>query len=218
MRVTWYFDFLSPFAYLQFHELRALSMAQFDLQPVVLARLLDAHGHLGPAEIPAKRDFTYRHVVWLAEQAGVPLRFPGAGHPFNSLPLLRLATAHHGDPAVIERLFRYVWVDGWLPQQAGPWRALLDELNLASDEVPEQVNLQLRATTELAIAAGVFGVPTACVDGRVFWGLDSTGMLAEYLRDPVAFAARPYGASPTVPVAARRARAAEGSRKGEHDR
>lgn len=206
MRVTWYFDFVSPFAYLQFRQLRTWPVTPVELRPIVLARVLDAHGHLAPAEIPAKRDFTYRHVLWLADRAGVPLRFPDAGHPFNSLPLLRIATAAGGDPAVIERLFRYVWVDGCLPQQEEPWRALLDELDLGSGDVPETVTAQLRSETERAIAAGVFGVPTACVGGRVFWGLASTGMLEEYLRDPDAFAAQSYGTAPAVPVAARRVR------------
>jgi hypothetical protein len=37
-----------------------------------------------------KRDWTYRHVVWLAHSLGVPLQMP-ARHPFNPLPLLRQA-------------------------------------------------------------------------------------------------------------------------------
>ncbi|MFM2397866.1 MAG: hypothetical protein RL341_23, partial [Pseudomonadota bacterium] len=44
---------------------------------------------------------------------------------------------------------------------------------------------QLRTHGESAVAAGVFGVPSTVVDGRVFWGEDSTDMLLAYLRgDP----------------------------------
>jgi hypothetical protein len=39
----------------------------------------------------------------------------------------------------------------------------------------------LRANTEAAQAAGVFGVPTFGVDGKLFWGLDGLPMLRAYL-------------------------------------
>lgn len=48
----------------------------------------------------------------------------------------------------------------------------------------DAVKAELRQATEDAIAAGVFGVPTFVVDGRVFWGDDSEGMLRSYLSDP----------------------------------
>jgi hypothetical protein len=35
----------------------------------------------------------------------------------------------------------------------------------------------LRASTDEAIARGVFGVPTFDLDGRLFWGLDALPML-----------------------------------------
>jgi 2-hydroxychromene-2-carboxylate isomerase len=40
---------------------------------------------------------------------------------------------------------------------------------------------QLKANTEEAIARGVFGVPTFCVDDKVFWGLDALSMMRAYL-------------------------------------
>jgi len=39
----------------------------------------------------------------------------------------------------------------------------------------------LREATEQALAAGVFGVPSFVVDGRVFWGLDALPMLRAQL-------------------------------------
>lgn len=51
----WYFDFISPFAYLQFVRLGELAGARLRLRPVLFAGLLQHWGQLGPAEIPAKR-------------------------------------------------------------------------------------------------------------------------------------------------------------------
>jgi len=76
---TWYFDFISPFAYLQWPKVRALlDDREVVLRPIVLAAVLAARGQKGPAEIPGKREFTYRHVLWQARREGVTLRFPPA--------------------------------------------------------------------------------------------------------------------------------------------
>ena len=102
-RIGFYFDVISPFAYLAFEQLpQALIGCSYEVQyrPVLFAGLLKAHDTLGPAEIPAKRRFTYRFVVWRARQLGIPLKFP-AGHPFNPLPLLRLAIAAALNPVRI---------------------------------------------------------------------------------------------------------------------
>ncbi len=60
----WYFDFVSPFSYLQCEQLPQLEQTiRVRYRPVLFAALLKAHASLGPAEIPAKRRFTYRFVV-----------------------------------------------------------------------------------------------------------------------------------------------------------
>ena len=91
----WYFDFISPFAYLQWQAVRRLPGIVPVCRPVLLAGLLSHHGHKGPAEIPSKRLFTYRHAQWRADRAGIPMTFPPA-HPFNPLAALRLCIAAGG--------------------------------------------------------------------------------------------------------------------------
>jgi 2-hydroxychromene-2-carboxylate isomerase len=59
-----------------------------------------------------------------------------------------------------------------------------DAYNRISDT---SVKEQLKANTDGAIAAGVFGVPTFVVDGNLFWGDDATNMFLNYLRDPALF-------------------------------
>ncbi|HZF16899.1 MAG TPA: DsbA family protein [Steroidobacteraceae bacterium] len=190
MIVDWYFDFVSPFAYLQFLRLPARPAdTQIQFHPVLLAAVLNHWGQLGPAEIPPKRTFTYRHFVWRVRRAGLALRMP-AGHPFNSLKLLRLALAADCEPEIIGRLFRFAWQDGHLPDDEQAWTRLVAEPALAKAaariEDPD-VKEALRRNTEQAIERSVFGVPTAVADGQIFWGEDSTEMLFDYLRDPGLF-------------------------------
>jgi 2-hydroxychromene-2-carboxylate isomerase len=179
----WYFDFVSPFAYLQSEQLAALApRITVRYKPVLFAGILGAHGQLGPAEIPAKRSFTYRFVVWQAKRLGIPLKFPHE-HPFNPLPLLRLAIACDCDGAAIHRIFRFVWRDGRLPDLPIEWAELTQGLGVADADAriaDPEVKDALRRNTDEAIALGVFGVPTLALRGELFWGADATQMAADY--------------------------------------
>ncbi len=205
MIIDWYFDFISPFAYLQWARLVELPPAvELRPKPVLLAAVLKHWGQLGPAEIAPKRRFTYQHVTWLAARAGRPFTMP-AGHPFNPLPLLRLAWALGPTRPIVDRLWRYVWVDGHLPQQPQPWGALLAELGASGSEGGADAKQQLRAVTDEAISRGVFGVPTAVVGDQLIWGYDATDMLLDYCRDPRLLDSDAMRRAADVPVAAPRA-------------
>ena len=55
---NWYFDFISPFAYLQLGRFDELpGDVSVTLKPVLFAGLLKHRGQLGPAVIPPKRTF-----------------------------------------------------------------------------------------------------------------------------------------------------------------
>jgi 2-hydroxychromene-2-carboxylate isomerase len=58
---------------------------------------------------------------------------------------------------------------------------LSDQLTPQRSVDAPEVKAQLKANTEEAIARGVFGVPTFCVDDKVFWGLDALPMMRAYL-------------------------------------
>ena len=116
--ITFHLDFISPYAYLAFEQLPAALQGcevRIAYRPVLFAGLLKHHGQLGPAEIPAKRDWTYRQVQWLAHANGIALDLP-ATHPFNPLALLRLAlaTVTEGDPSreTCAAIFAHVWRGG----------------------------------------------------------------------------------------------------------
>jgi 2-hydroxychromene-2-carboxylate isomerase len=203
--ITFYFDPISPFAWLAFRRLPEVLMGDdtapgvsytVDYKPVLFAALLKHHGQLGPAEISSKREWTYRHVQWLGHSLGVPLTMPAA-HPFNPLPLLRLALACATPDApgqtnryVTELVLRHVWEGGGDATSTDRLAALQDTLaqhmalrgSELVDPNGDAVKHQLRASTEEALAAGVFGVPTCVVDGKLFWGLDGLPMLRAYLQ------------------------------------
>lgn len=210
--ITCYLDFVSPYAHLAFEKLpEALMGLSYAVRyrPVLLGAMLKHHGQLGPAEVPAKRAWTYRHVHWLGQHLGVPLQMP-ASHPFNPLPLLRLALAcaEGEDPNrhVCETLLHHVWhggADALAPERL---QALHEQLAPALPLDSEVVKARLRANTDEAIAAGVFGVPAFAVDGRVFWGLDALPMLRDYLGGGAWFTGPDWSAVANLPVGLARQR------------
>ena len=184
--ITFYLDFISPYAYLAFEQLpEALLGLSYSVtyKPLLFAGLLKHHGQLGPAEIAPKRDWTYRQVLWLAQRHGIDMQLPAA-HPFNPLALLRLAVACNaqGTPNryVCETVFRHVWRGGAEAADPARLQALAAQLAPARDMNGDEVKTQLKAQTEEAIAAGVFGVPTFAVDDKLFWGFDALPMLRAY--------------------------------------
>ena len=177
--ITFWFDPISPFAYLAFERLpQALEGCSYAVtyRPVLFAGLLAHWGQKGPAEVEPKRAWTFRQVAWLAQQHGTPLDTP-AVHPFNPLPLLRLALACGPNRRVVEALMRHVWVGGGDAADAVRIAALTQRLAPARDPASAEVKAELRSATDQAIQRGVFGVPSFELDGRLFWGLDALPML-----------------------------------------
>ena len=203
--VAWYFDFISPFAYLQWQLLQRQT-TDFTLQPIptLFAGLLAHWDNKGPVEILPKRQWTYEHCLWIAHRHSIPMRLP-AQHPFNPLPLLRLCISKQNDHAVVDRLFRYVWQEGHLPSEEHAWQALLNELQITQAEIETaEVKDSLRRHGDLAIAAGVFGVPTAVVNQQSFWGVDATDMLIAYLQQDAFFSTAAFQGAQNLPVGIQR--------------
>jgi 2-hydroxychromene-2-carboxylate isomerase len=178
--IDWYFDFVSPYSYIALHRLPELQRP-VTCKPVLFAGLLNHWGQKGPAEIPAKRQWTYRWCTWWAASLGIPLRFPAA-HPFNPLQHLRLALACDSRLDAVKRIFASLWMSGEHADEPERFAALCRELGVEPSGL-DKFKDRLRENTEEAASRGVFGVPSFVVDGEVFWGADAIDFLKAFLRD-----------------------------------
>jgi 2-hydroxychromene-2-carboxylate isomerase len=180
--VTFYFDPISPYVWLCAASAIArieAAGAQVHMVPVLFAAMLNAHGNVGPAEIAAKRAYTFRDVMQEAARRGLPFEGP-PGHPFNPLVALRMCTALADERE--RRRFALALVSAcWergddISDEATLARIAdacdLDGAALVAATRQPQVKQQLAAATEQAIAAGVFGVPTFRLGDELFWGGD----------------------------------------------
>lgn len=195
--IDFYLDVLSPYVYIAEARLRRLRERRPDLvvryRPILLAAVLKRCGQLGPAEIPAKRVFTFKDIVRRCAEHDLPLVGPSS-HPFNPLCALRaiLAAAPDQRPDVTAAILRAGWAEGAELGDPATIIAALDRAGLpgaalvARGGTPE-IKAALAGETEEAIARGVFGVPSFAVGDELLWGQDRLGDLERILdgRDPV---------------------------------
>lgn len=199
--VTWYFDFISPYAYFGLHSLSRLGDGvEVHYQPVLFAAVLNHWGQKGPAEMPTKRTWTYRACLWWAKQNNVPFRLPAA-HPFNPLPYLRLSIAAGNSPAAIKAIFNALWTTGVDPADPRAIASLAQTLNISLARLADSdVKSALREATEVAVRKGVFGVPTLLIDEQLFWGNDAVDFAAAYLKNPAILDSEEMKRIDTLPI------------------
>ncbi len=183
-QVEFFFDVGSPTTYLAWTQLPALcdqAGAELVYRPMLLGGVFQATGNASPANVPAKARYMDADMARFARRYGVPL----ASNPFfpiNTLVLMRGATgaqlrAPERFDAYLRGVFHAMWIE---PQNLNDPATAAQALAAAGFEPAEvmgwasdaEVKAALRATTEEAIARGVFGAPTMFVGTEMFFGQD----------------------------------------------
>jgi len=195
--IRFYFDFISHNAYIawtQIHELAARYGRGLEPVPVLFAGFLEANGQRGPAEIPAKNSWMIRDVLRKSARLGLKMA-PPHSHPFNPLLALRLVSQPLDASLrmrLIDRVFRAAWTESRAIDDADTLAAIATEAGLDGGAriaacADPAVKQALRAQTDEAVRAGVFGVPSMCVADELFWGYDDLPSLEAWLRgeDPL---------------------------------
>jgi 2-hydroxychromene-2-carboxylate isomerase len=196
--IRFYFDYISPNAHLAWTQLPAMAERHgygIETVPVLFAGLLEAHGGLGPAEMPAKALWMSKNNLRKSILLGVPVNQP-AFHPFNPLLALR-ASSIPADPAgraaLVGALMDAVWVRSLHVSDPAVVERVCGEIGLdgaalVAEAQQSEAKTRLRDQTAAAIARGVFGVPSMVVGDEVFWGFDDFPHLELLLagKDPLA--------------------------------
>ncbi|MCY1054504.1 2-hydroxychromene-2-carboxylate isomerase [Nannocystis sp. SCPEA4] len=195
--IDFFFDVISPYVYIADALLAGLRERHPGVtivhRPILFAAVLKHWGQLGPAEIPAKRVFTFKDILRRAAEHGLPLRGV-ASHPFNPLTAQRaiLAAAPEQRAAATTAILRAGWAEGGELGDPAVIVAALDRAGLPGAELVARagdpaIKAALAAECEHAIRLGVFGVPSWLVRGELIWGQDRLRDVEAVLegRDPV---------------------------------
>jgi 2-hydroxychromene-2-carboxylate isomerase len=185
-----FFDLASPYSYLASTQLRGISDrtgARAKLYPITLGGVRKAIGRDMPP--PQQLAYMAQDTARWAQKYGVPMQIPRAFPISTILPLrATVAAAREGNgERAMEALFRAYWGDGDdISDAKVVERALvatgLDGKRLVARAGDQDVKDELRKNTDLALARGVFGVPTIFVGERSFWGNDRLEFVESALR------------------------------------
>lgn len=187
--VDFWFDPISPYAWLAARQLERIdTLASVRVRPVLFAALLNHHGNVGPAEIPTKRAYTFRDVARTADRLGLAIEGPPA-HPFNPLTALRACVSIDDDAKrrrLAIALMDAAWSVGRDLESIDVVRDVAARVGLDADAIvlatrEPAIKQRLLDATQIAIAAGVFGVPSFVIEGEVYWGSDRLDALVHRL-------------------------------------
>lgn len=180
--LEFYFDYGSPYSYLADTQVEAIvqrSGATLVRRPMLLGGVFKSTGNHSPAELPQKSTWSAFDMPLWARHYGVPFQ-RNPFFPINTLALMRGAAAAEIDGSFARyhpAIFKAMWVDGRNLNDIKEVAAVLAAAGLDPQKFGNRIQEQdvkdrLKATTDEAVARGVFGAPTSFVDGQMFFGND----------------------------------------------
>lgn len=195
--VECFFDFGSPASYLAYTQLPAIAAATgatVAWRPMLLGGVFKATGNASPVTVPAKGRWMMGDLKRFARRYGVPFAFNPA-FPVNTLALMRGATGVQlREPGrftgYCDAVFRAMWAE---PRAMGDAAVVAEVLSAAGFDpaafeamtADPEVKARLVATTEEAVARGVFGAPSCFVDGTLYFGQDRLDWVRDALAAPL---------------------------------
>lgn len=192
-QIEFYFDPISPFAYLgsiQIERLAARLNRQIEWKPVLIGvTILKVMGLKPLPETPLKGPYLKHDAVRLAEFFDLPFRYHGLTG-INSLAALRAFVVLKERDAglaksLAQKIFRRLWVRGLNITAADDIAEEAKDLGidvpaLLRESETDRAKDALKRQVDAAIEAGVFGVPYFVVDGEPIWGVDRMWMVEHW--------------------------------------
>jgi 2-hydroxychromene-2-carboxylate isomerase len=188
-----FFDVGSPTSYLAWTQLPRIAAetgAAILWRPMLLGGVFKATGNASPVLVPAKGRWMTDDIQRFATRYGVPFRF-NPHFPINTLTLMRGATAMQmRSPADFARYLDVIERAMWeIPKNLGDPDVLataladagFDPAAFAMLVADPEVKAKLIATTDEAVARGVFGAPTFFVGDAMHFGQDRLDFVQEAL-------------------------------------
>ena len=182
--ILFYFDFTSPYSYLASEQIDALAEKYgrpVQWRPILLGGVFKALGTVSLVKQPGQAAYSVKDFARSARFLGVPYAHP------STFPILTVASSRawywlHGQDCGMARRFAHEVFRAYFAAGrdiADPAVVLelaakvgADGTALAAGMNDPAIKERLRAETDAAIAAGVFGAPWIIVDGEPFWGAD----------------------------------------------
>lgn len=187
VQIQFHFDFGSPNAYLSHRAIPAIEQRtgqRFEYVPILLGGVFKATGNVSPAVslqgIKNKPEYQGIETRRFLAQHGIEDFRPNPHFPVNTLQLMRGAFVAQREGCFeryVDEVYRHMWCEPKKMDDPEVIRAALEESGLPADVILQgtqdpQVKAQLMASTEDAVARGVFGSPSFFVGEELYFGKD----------------------------------------------
>jgi 2-hydroxychromene-2-carboxylate isomerase len=190
--IDFYFDFLSPYAYLAHTQLPGLAQRhglRIEYHPIDLQQAKLAVGNTGPSnrEMPIKHRHLRLDLQRWAALYGAPL-VPPAAYGSTRLNLgMFYAMAVADAQRYADSAWHRVWGKGGAMDDDNLLRGLAGDLGWPVDEFlsyvgSNEATQRLATSNAEALRRGVFGVPTMLVGDEMWWGNDRLHFLESHLQ------------------------------------
>jgi len=177
--VEFYFDFISPYAYLAYKKIQSLpNDIKIKYKPVLLGALHNLEGITAPAFIKPKLKHMISDCDLIANKNKSNFIW-NSKFPINSLSVMRgyLFINAENRELYLNVMFDAYWKDNLDISNEKILKNLLEKCKINSikffDGIKDfRIKDELKSITQEAHDKGIFGAPTFVVNNKIFWGQD----------------------------------------------
>jgi len=192
-KVEFFFDVGSPASYLAWTQLEGIAQrtnAKIIWRPMLLGAVFQATGNASPASVPAKGPYMLKDLQRFSNIYGVPFNF-NPFFPLNTMHLMRGATAYLEEPefqTYLAAIFNALWSEKLNMESPEVVAEVLTKAGIDVTDFMARISEteakgRLKATTEEAVARGVFGAPSFFVNDELFFGQDRLSFVEIALKE-----------------------------------
>ena len=176
--IDFYFDIISPYAYIAYKNIIKINNIKFNFKPILLGGL----HNLVEITAPALNKFKLKNMKNDCELISKKNKINfiwNSEFPINSLYIMRgyLVIKENKKKEYLETFFDAYWKNDLDLSQEKNIIQLLEKLNINykeffKDIAKQEIKDELKNFTNEAFKKDIFGAPTFVVNNKIFWGQD----------------------------------------------
>ena len=185
--IDFYFDIISPYAYIAYKKILKIKDVNFKLKPILLGGLHNLAGITAPAFNKYKMKNMQNDCELVAKKNNINFKW-NSRFPINSLNIMRgyLCVEDNKKKEYLNIFFEAYWKEDLDLSNNELMKQLLNKLNINESDFFDSISNKvikdkLKKLTQEAFKKEVFGAPTFIVNNKIFWGQDRL----EYALDEV---------------------------------